>query len=145
MFKKLFLMTATLALVSTGALAAEDSKTTYKGKMWKTVVSVNAMSDNSYCRVTSTKQRNVTANADTVYVNFKQNGIVNYQIRLDSEPALPKVDASRLERDTGFIMIPATSYVGKNRMRIVGQTIKGKTMFQDLNLATLALAVKACN
>jgi hypothetical protein len=79
-----------------------------------------------------------------VYVNTKTNGIVSYQIRLDSNPALPKQTSTVLERDTGFIMIPSTTYIGKSRMRIVGTSVKGKSIFEDVDLQSLNMATKAC-
>lgn len=144
MLKKSLLTIATLALVSTGASAAEKMEVTYKDKVWKTVVAVDSMSDSSYCKVTSTRRKHVTANPGMVYVNTKNNGIVSYQIRLDSSPAQPKQTATVLERDTGFIMIPSTTYMGKSRMRIVGNTVKGKSIFEDIDLQSLTMATKAC-
>jgi len=144
MFKKSLLTIATLALVSTGASAAEKMNVSYKGKAWKTTVAVNSMSDSTYCKVSSVKRRNVTANPSMIYINTKTQGIISYQIRLDNELAGPVQKASVLERDTGFIMIPSTSYVGKTKLRIIGTTSKGKPVFEDLDLSSLALATKAC-
>jgi hypothetical protein len=144
MFKKSLLTIATLALVSTGAIAAENMEVKYKDKVWKTVVATDSMSDSSYCKVTSVRRKHITANPSMVYVNTKTNGIVSYQIRLDSNPALPKQTSTVLERDTGFIMIPSTTYMGKNRMRIVGTSVKGKSIFEDVDLQSLNMATKAC-
>lgn len=145
MLKKSLLTIATLALVSTGASAAETTSVAYKDKVWKTVISVNSMSDSSYCKVTSNRRKHVTASPNMLYVNTKTNGIVSYQIRYDNDPAQPIKVASTLERDTGYIMIPATSFAGKNKARIVGQTVKGKPVFEEVDLASLSMAVKACN
>ena len=76
MFKKSLLTIATLALVSTGASAAEKMEVRYKDKVWKTVVAVDSMSDSSYCKVTSARRKHITANPSMVYINTKNNGIV---------------------------------------------------------------------